>query len=135
LREEEVIKEYWRLLLADSQGDKADEQGGRNRLERLASVAQKLENRRRRIVGEISVGPDRLPNQYEKLFKNLETPMFSELDDLKEEIFLLRDQVDERKTRTERLIAESQDILLKTSISKKRDPVGNRHILKGELVC
>ena len=115
--------------------DEKCKQGSPNRLERLTKVAKKLEHRRQRIVGEIYNGSENLSDHYGAIFKNLATPMFSELADLKEEIFLLRDQVEERKMRTERLIAESQDILMKSSISEMRAPMGNRHILKEELVC
>lgn len=133
--EEAVIREYWRLLIMDNNCDDEDSRKNANRLERLARVAIKLECRRQRIANEICRDSENLSQRYGKILKNLAIPMFSELDNLKAGMLSLRDQVEKRNLQTERLIAESLDILLKTPQLKKQNLFDIREDVQRELAC
>ncbi|HBC46878.1 MAG TPA: hypothetical protein DCZ43_07520 [candidate division Zixibacteria bacterium] len=133
--EEAVIREYWRLLTMNNNCDDTAGRENANRLERLARVALKLESRRQRIADEICRDSENLSQRYGKILKNLAIPMFSELDNLKAGMLSLREQVEKRNLQTERLIAESLDILLKTPQLKKRNLLDIQNEAQRELTC
>jgi len=119
----------------DNNCDDPSKLANTNRLERLARLAQKLECRRQRIANEICRDSENLSQRYGQLYRSLATPMFSELDNLKAGMLSLRDQVEERNLQTDKLIAESMDILLKTPKSDGRNPLDIRNNAQRELAC
>jgi hypothetical protein len=132
--EERVIKEYWRLLTCDY-GEIADD--SQRRLERLERISQRLESRRQRIFSEmIRMSEDRVfREKLQEIFDNLTISIFEELSGLKEAVWGIQARVSGHDLETNKLIADSQEILTETSKSTRHHLTENLQVAQGELVC
>jgi hypothetical protein len=137
-REEELFREYSRILSGESKGsDKSEIMiEMESRLEKLTTIAQWLEGLSQMLT-EISQESSDFESR-DRIGQIVDVTTSRALDslsDLGEVINRTRLKAQERSRQTERLIDRSSQILSETSNSLSLNLIGIRYIPKGEPVC